>query len=134
MWQKEKLLVLSYFFFWHHFFKKPSAAEASESDCMWGKDNSFSAKRQYWGFLQTIQIQVSQLIISCPTWNQHCLPFIHKLFWKLLLQVKWRRIILNMEESILNNSALKELRLCFQKLSSAEVSEGTRLFCIMGKG
>ena len=36
--------------------------------------NSFSAKCNI-EVLQTILIQVSQLVTSCLTWNQHCLPF-----------------------------------------------------------
>ena len=36
---------------------------------------TLSASKAILRFLQTMQIQVSQLVTSCLTWNQHCLPF-----------------------------------------------------------
>ena len=70
---------------------------------------TLSAPKAILRFLQTILIQASQLVTSCLTWNQHGLPFIYQNSPKPVLHEKWRCPNLNIEESTLNNSALKEL-------------------------
>ena len=53
-----------------------------------------------------MQIQVSQLVTSCLTWNQHCLRFSYKNIPNPYYKRNGDAQFLNMEESALNNSAL----------------------------
>ena len=78
---------------------------------------TLSAPKAILSFLQTILIQVSQLVTSCLTLNQHCLPYGYPNIPKLLKQIKKSRPTLNMEESTLNNSALKELNYLTNKIT-----------------
>ena len=71
--------------------------------------NSFSAKGNIEFFANNTDSGESARVTSCLTRNQHCLRFTHENSPKLLIHEKWIRLILIMEESTLNNSALKEL-------------------------
>ena len=72
---------------------------------------TLSASKAILSFLQTMQIQVSQLVTSCLTWNLHCLAVSYTNIPKILYHENRSRSSLNMEESALNNSALKGLTL-----------------------
>ena len=66
------------------------------------------------GFFQTLQIQASQLVTSCLTWNRHCLAFKAQNIHKFLLHEEW---ILNLlVQFTLWISALKELMIVWLHL------------------
>ena len=61
--------------------------------------------------LQTILIPVRQLVTGCLTCNQHCLPFSYQHSPNFNYMKNGEVLILNMEESTLNKTTLKELDL-----------------------
>ena len=72
-----------------------------------GDSEQFATNGNIEVFLQTIKIQVSQLV----TWDQHCLPFSYQHIPKLLLhETEWSRPILKMRKSTLGISVLKEFK------------------------
>ena len=66
-----------------------------------------SSQIQIRSFLQTIQIQVSQVVTICLTWNQNCFPLSYTNILNVLLHEKYNRPYLTMEWSTLEISALK---------------------------